>query len=205
VADTFTQVPPNSTGNKLQMRSRLRGSDTVLQQAVYLDHAETWSAVADASAFAGSKHHISLYNAASSGVTLQIIELRWINLALTTVTGVGIRFDVRRFASAHSAGTLITPEAFDTANAALPAGVTVRTGATITTGNLIFPFALNNDEVPLTGLQNQILAQNIMPNHVGAGNFVLREGQGLTVQQITASVVGSFAWHVIFTSEPVIP
>lgn len=203
MADANIQVPPDSTGQKLHMRSRIRGADTVLQQSVFMAHGETWSAVADTVAFAANKQHISILNAAGSGKCVTLHDLRWVNLSIAAVTGVGIRWDVKKI-SAHSGGTALTPEAWDSLNTALPAQVTVRTGATsVTEGNLLFPFTANNDENPLTGLNPQQMGNSILPGiaDVKSGAFVLREGQGITVKQITSSTVGSWAWIIQFSVE----
>ena len=197
---TFTQVPPDSTGDKLAMRNRTKGADTILEQSVYLSEEETYSAVADAVAFAANKHHITLFNATGSGVTVRVHQIRPINLSLAAISGVGIRFDVRR-ATAASAGTTVTPEKFDTNNSNLPAGVTVRTNGTVTNGNLLYPFAMNNDEIPLTALNTNMQMKNIFFNELKNQPFVLRENEGITVQQITSSTVGSFAWLIIFSVE----
>ncbi len=201
MAETFTQVPPDSTGDKLRMRDRVVGADTVLEQAVVWGEYDTWSAVVDASAFAGSKHHITIFNGVGSGSVVQIHELMPINLSIAAVTGVGVRFEVRR-ATASSAGTLITAESWDTGQAALNANIAVRTGATVTNGNLILPFGYNNDEILLTGNSVDFAGQNILPPINKTKPFTLREGQGLTVQQITATTVGSFAWFCKFSVLP---
>lgn len=195
---TFTQVPPDSTGDKLAMRNRTKGADTILEQSVYLTEEETYTAVADAVAFAANKHHITIFNATGSGVTVRIHKILPMNLSLAAVTGVGIRFDVRK-ATAASAGTTITPDKFDTNNSNLPAGVTVRTNGTVTNGNLLFPLALSNDEIALTGLQSNTQIRNIFYDDIKTQPYVLRENEGLTIQQITSSTVGSFAWVVVFS------
>lgn len=198
---TFTQVPPDSTGDKLAMRSRVKGADTVLEQGVYLSEEETYSVVADAVAFAANKHHIAIHNATGSGVTVRVHKILPINLSLTAVTGVGVRFEIRRTASTPSAGTLLTPEKFDSSNAALPAGVTVRTGATITDGTLLYPFAMNNDEIGLTLLNTNTQIRNIFYDDIKTQPFVLRENEGITVKQPTSTTVGSFAWLIVFSVE----
>ena len=197
---TFTQVPPDSTGDKLAMRSRVKDGDTVLEQSVYIGEEETFSAVADAVAFATNKHHITIFNATGSGKTVRVHKILPINLSLTAVTGVGIRFEVRK-ATAASAGTTITPEKFDSSNDNLPAGVTVRTNGTVTDGALLYPIALNNDEIPLTLLNANMQIRNIFYDDIKTQPFVLRENEGLTVKQITASTVGSFAWLIVFSVE----
>jgi len=130
---TFTQVPPDSTGDKLAMRNRTKGADTILEQSVYLSEEETYLAVADAVAFAANKHHLTIFNATGSGVTLRIHQIRPINLALTAISGVGIN--------------------------------------------------------------------NIWLNEIKNQPFVIRENEGVTVQQITSSTVGSFAWLIVFSVE----
>jgi hypothetical protein len=183
------------------MRTRKKGGNDVLEQSVYLGEEETYSAVADAVAFAANKHHITIHNATGSGVTVRVHKLLPINLSIAAVTGVGVRIEVRRTGGTPSAGTTITPEKFDTSNANLPAGVTVRTNATVTDGTLLFPFALNNDEIPLTGLQGNNQIRNIFYDDIKTQPFVLRENEGLTVKQPTSTTVGSFAWLLVFSVE----
>lgn len=196
---TFTQVPPDSTGDKLAMRNRTKGADTILEQSVYLSEEETYTAVADAVAFAANKHHITIHNATGSGVTVRIHKILPINLSLSAVTGVGVRFEVRKTASVPSAGTVITPDKFDSSNSNLPAGITVRTNATVTDGNLLFPMALNNDEIPLTSLNTNTQMRNIFYDDLKTQPYVLRENEGITVKQPTSTTVGSFAWLIVFS------
>jgi hypothetical protein len=198
---TFTQVPPDSTGDKLAMRNRTKGADTILEQSVYLSEEETYLAVADAVAFAANKHHLTIFNATGSGITVRIHQIRPINLALAAISGVGIRFEIRRVNGAPTGGIVITPEKFDANNSNLPAGVTVTTNGTVTNGNLLYPFALNNDEIPLTSLNGNLQQNNIWLNEIKNQPFVIRENEGVTVQQITSSTVGSFAWLIVFSVE----
>ena len=46
--ESYTQVPPNSTGNKMRTRSRVIGSDTVHEQGVFQGALPTYYALADA-------------------------------------------------------------------------------------------------------------------------------------------------------------
>jgi len=204
MADSFTQVPPDSTGNKMRTRSRVVGVNTVHEQAVFQGANPTYFALADAVAFAANKQMISIYNAAASGVLVVIKKLYLINLQLTTVTGVAVRQEVKRFTAAHSAGTLITAVSQDSANQAVPAGVTVRTAATVTDVTLLFPLTFANDEVGVTQAFPSVQLQAGI-NWMIEGNEVqetrLREGEGLTVKNITSTVVGSFAYMFVFTIE----
>lgn len=204
MAESFTQVPPDSTGNKMRTRSRVIGANTVHEQAVFTGALPTYYALADAVAFAANKQVISLYNASGSGVLVVVKKLYLINLALLGITGVAVRQELKRFSAAHSAGTLITPVPCDSVNPALPAGVTARTGATVSDLTLLFPLTFANDEVGVTQAFPSVQLQagiNWMPEGSEVQETRLREGEGITLKNITSTVVGSFAYMFVFTVE----
>ncbi|NJL78433.1 MAG: hypothetical protein HC917_05520 [Richelia sp. SM2_1_7] len=194
---SFTQVPPNSTGNKMRTRTRVQGLDIVHEQAVYQGALPTYYFLADAVAFAANKHMISLYNATGSGALISIKKLYLINLQLSSASGVALRQNVIRFSSEHTGGTLITPTSCDSANGTLPTQITCRTGATITDVSILFPLTFSNDEVGTTQAfpSTQLLAGiNWFPEGSEIQEVRLREGEGLTVKNITSTTVGSFAY-----------
>ena len=200
MAETFIQLPPDSTGKKLRTRDRVIGANTVHEQAVYQSSLPTFYALADNVAFAANKHHIALMNAAGSGKVVSIRKLFHINLALTAITGVAIRFDVKR-ATAVSAGTAITPVSCDSDDT-LPSGITVATGATVTEGALLYPVTTQNDEITAanTAVANYLAMMiNLQPEGPEIKELRLRPGEGMTVKQITSSTVGTFGWLVVFT------
>jgi hypothetical protein len=204
MAESYTQVPPNSTGNKLRTRTRTIGANDVHEQAVFTAALPTYYALADTVALAANKHHISIFNASGSGVVVSVKKLFQINLSLASVTGVALRFDMKR-TTAQSAGTAITPQSMDTDNPALPAQVTVNTNGTITEGALLYPYTTQNDEVSAanTAVANYLTQyNNLALESTEMQELRLREGQGFTVKQITSSTVGSFAWLMAFTVEP---
>lgn len=203
MAETNIQVPPNSTGSKVRTRTRVIGADTVHEQAVYQTALPTYYVLADAVAFATNKQLISLLNAAGSGKVLAIKKLFLINLQTSSVTGVAIRADFKRITT-HSAGTLITPQAADSTNPALPAEVTARTGATVTEGAIMFPLGFANDEIGATqAFPSSILLQglNFIPEGIETQEIRIRPGEGVTLKQITSSTVGSFAYLIVFTMD----
>lgn len=203
MVEAFIQLPADGTGKKTRTRSRTIGVNVVHEQGVFLAGRETWVAYADAVAFAQNKHHIALFNATGSGVILRPRKLFAVNLQTAAITGVLVRFDIKKITAA-SAGTTITPEAMDTTNVALPAGVTVRTNGTITEGNLLYPWiASNEEETAVVGLSKTMFQQwaNILMEGNEMQEHTLREGQGLTVKQITASTVGSYGWILVFDVE----
>jgi hypothetical protein len=208
-ANTITQIPPDSTGDKLQMMSRQEGADTVLLQGVHLDNAQNphYLAFADSTAvgaFAQNKQHINLYNAADSGKLVTIHDIRYVNLQLTAATGVGVRFNIIRITT-HSGGTSVTPEKMDTNNPNLPAGITVRAASTVTEGAILWAVAMNNDEIPLTGNHQNFRGSSILPSIADprAGKLTLREGEGITVKQITSTTVGTWGWIIQFSTQDV--
>lgn len=200
--ESYSQIPPNSTGNKMRTRTRVIGANTVHEQGVFQGALPTYYALADAVAFAANKHMISLYNAAGSGVMVVIKKLYLINLQLSAVTGVAVRQDFKRFTAVHTGGTAITPVSNDTTNPALPAGVTCKTGATLTDVTLLFPLTFANDEVGATQAFPSVQLQagiNWIPEGSEVQEVRLREGEGVTVKNITSTMVGSFAYMFVFT------
>lgn len=200
--ESYIQVPPNSTGSKVRTRSRVIGANTVHEQAVYQAALPTYYALADAVTCALNKHVISILNDTGSGKVVALKKLFIINTQLSTVTGVAIRSDVKR-ATAHSGGSTITPVAADSTNPAIPAQITVRSAATsVTESTLLFPLTYTNDELGATQAfpTAQLMAGlNWFPEGAEVQEVRLREGEGLTIKQITNSSVGQFAWLIVFT------
>ena len=106
MAESFTQVPPNSTGNKMRTRSRAIGADTVHEQGVFTAALPTYYAVADAVAFANTKTHFSIVNESGSGVLISIRKLFPINVSISALTGAALRMEARKL-TAHSGGTAV--------------------------------------------------------------------------------------------------
>ncbi|MGH9970670.1 MAG: hypothetical protein ACREBG_23165 [Pyrinomonadaceae bacterium] len=202
MAESFTQVQPNQTGNKIRTRTRTVGANVVHESAVFWPGGETWVAYADAVAFAQNKHHITIFNSDATAL-VRCKKLFAVNLQSAAVTGVFTRFDAR-LCSAASVGTLITPVSFDTTNAALPGGVTVRTNGTVTNGSALFPWiATGDEETAVAALSKGMFQQwaNILPEGNEIQEITLRQNQGFTIQQTTATAVGSFGWILVFTVE----
>lgn len=202
MANSYTQVPPNSTGNKMRTRTRVQGADTVHEQAVFTAAMPTYYALADAVALAANKHHISIFNQAGSNQVVSIKKIFQINLSLAAVTGVALRFDMKR-ATAVSAGTAITAQSMDSTDPAL-SNVTINTNGTVTDGSLLYPYITQSDEVTAanTAVANYLTQYgNLALESPEMKEVRLNPGEGFTIKQITSSTVGSFAWLVAFTVE----
>lgn len=164
------------------------------------------------SVFTGNTAHVAaarttlidLFNAAGSGVTLKVRGI-FIIPALAAVTGVGMTYEVIRTSAVGTGGTAATPVAHDTTNVALPAGVTARTkptaGAT-TSATLALVNGSSEETSPYAGMASQL-------NHVPCGSaflpmqhgYVIREGQGLKIDQTTNSAVGNVNVMLVFSVE----
>ena len=166
----------------------------------------TWYAFADAIGFDGSgnKHFFSLLNGAGSGKTLKVHGLWLVNLQIGAVTGVGVRFEVKRIATL-SGGSPITAYAADTRNTALPSQVSIATGAAIGEGAFLWAFAMLNDEVDNASVfpgDATLMGSNLIKRPVDwLQPLVLLEQQGITLKQITATAVGQAGVLCVFTVE----
>jgi hypothetical protein len=203
MAETSFQVAPNSTGNKIREHERTVGADDVREQAVFQTARQTYLALVENSVFANSKQHFSLFNGSGSGVVVRVQKLFITNMVETAVSGGARRLDVKKITTC-SAGTDITPRKQDSNNDDLPVQVLVKTGATVTEGAIIFPLVFPDDEMLLT--QNSMAQQifsgtNWMPEGYELQEYALREGQGLTIKQITNSTAGTASWIVLFSVE----
>lgn len=171
-----------------------------------IDSPATWAAWANdvTVAIVTNTSHISILNAVGSGRLLQLQKLFAINLCLTAYVGSMLRFDVHRITN-HSNGVLITPESLDSSNPSLPAGVTIRTGATVTEGAKLFGFTVCGDEIGATGTiiaATHILGGlNLLFESPRLRELTLREGQGIHVKQVTASTNagGIYGWILVFS------
>jgi hypothetical protein len=93
----------------------------------------------------------------------------------------------------------------DTANSPLPSQILVRTGASILVEiSLLFPYiTLNEEETATQTLTKAFQGQfeNLLFEGIDLQPLTLREGEGVTVKQITSSTVGAFGWIIVFTVE----
>lgn len=205
MTNTFTQVPPDSTGDKLMMRSYTRGADVVHSQGVYFDGLPTFRLLCESGAPAANKYHIYLGNNAASGQTLYLIGLSVLNLQTGAITGVINRFNFRRVTGTATL-TAVTPYAYNSADPALSA---VTAGHTVTAGltdsTIILPLIQSSEEgtaVP-TNTTQHLDKMNLLPAaHPHARPMALRPGEAVAVRQVDAGTVGAFAWIIDFSVEP---
>lgn len=205
---SIIQVPPDSTGKKLQSRAYVRGANTVESQGVYFDGLPTYRSVTANQTPANSKYHTYLLNNTGSAQSVIILGVTYRNLTTGAVTGVVNQFDIRRATGATpTGGAAITPINHNTADPAL-ANVTAYGGATggITDGSVLESFVISSEEnTAAVGNFDRFTHGHpfLKTTPDGYGRpIVLRPGEAFGVKQNGAGTVGTFQWVVEFAVEP---
>lgn len=155
-------------------------------------------------AIGNNKSMISILN--TSSLIVRIEKIYIVNNQTTAINGVVSSFELRRITS-HSAGTLITSEAFDT-NDSLNSGITVRTGSTVVgEGNLLKRFVYSSDEWGVGAQDNESLQninQQLRPafeSGLMTKPYVLRTNQGIHLKHTVNSTIGNFDFFIEFTAD----
>jgi hypothetical protein len=196
---TIFPIVKNSSGVLTEVGYNSNSIPMPVNQTPY---GSTYSIYADSVAFALNKHHITLFNGASSTKILRCRKLFAINLQTVALVGVVTRFDIKK-CTAASSGNALTINAFDSQSSALT-NITAITNGTVAEGNLLFPWITSNEEETAVPALSKTLFQqgiNILIEGDEIHSLVLRPGEGLTVKQITNSILGNFGWLMIFTAE----
>lgn len=206
MSKTFVQVPPDSTGGKMFMRSYPRGADTVLSQGVHFDGLPSYRLMVPAIVPAANKYHVVLRNSTGSAQTVYLNGLYCVPDGVTAVTGVINQFNAR-FVTGTPTLTALTPIAFNSADPALAnvvAGHTATAG--LTDSSIITPFVVSSEEntaVPTnTNMQLPFMANLLGPMYQYGRPWALRPNEGFAVKQIGAGTVGSISWILDFSVEP---
>lgn len=204
MAESYTQLKPGSTGNKVRERESTIGLNTVRSQANYQTAPFTYIVVAEDCAFANSKQHISIFNGVDSGKLVRIKKLFMVNASDgTLISGAMIRMNVRLITTC-TGGVDLEYRKHDALNDDVPSQILLKTNATVTEDALLFPLTICNDEALITGadMSTQLRAGiNWQPDGAEIQDVVLREGQGYTVRQVTNAAVGAYHWIVVFSVE----
>lgn len=206
MGSSFTQVPPDSTGDKLMMRNYTRGADVVQSQGVYFDGLPSYRLMVPAIVPAANKYHIVIRNNTGSAQTIYLNGLYCIPDGVTAVTGVINQFNAR-FVTGTPTLTSVTPVARNSADPALANTVQGHTAtAGLTDGGIITPFLVSTEEgtaVPTnTSMHLSHMANLLGPEYSNGRPFALRPNEGFAVKQIGAGTVGTLSWILDFSVEP---
>lgn len=147
-------------------------------------------------AIANNKSMISVANTGTSPVYVRSVRI--INSQTTPVTGIIGEFRLLRFGT-HSAGSLLTGISADTVDA-IPGTLTARTNATLV-GLGTVPYRRSKFSTDEWGIgaqdveSNDHIFHNLFAWYSPSENtkpIVLRQNEGITVQQVVNSTIGSF-------------
>lgn len=202
---TITQIPPDSTGDKLDMISFPRGADTVLLQGVIHSGLPSFRLYTNDIVPATNKYHIVLHNNSGSAQTIYITGLYVWNTNVTAVTGVVNRFNFLRTTGAPTL-TSVTPMAYNSADTALANTTNGHTAtAGLVDGVTILPLILSSEEHTAVPTNTSMQLDSL--NRIATPNFwqrpiALRPAEGCAVKQIGAGTVGTFSWAIDFCVEP---
>lgn len=195
MSESYIQLPPDSTGKKVRaIYIPTLGTYEEVQAAKNIETMNPiYVAAVSASAVAGSKHHLTLWNGSTQRVRVLGISASCHTTA--AVTGFIMQYLVSR-ASAVSGGTALDIDKLDPDDPALPTGITAYTGATVTiTGPPLAIFTLNPEE---TGAYSWIYFTPPKP-------IVIKPDTGLTIQQYPTAGVGLFNAVIYFSVEVIKP
>jgi hypothetical protein len=146
--------------------------------------------------------HLDLFNAVGSGKIIKVYGI-FIIPTLVSVTGIGLTWEIVKTADVGTGGVTIVGRAFDSANVAIPAQVTCRSkptgGATL---NFILQYANTSSEETVPYASQASVMNHLAHTPIDdLQGIVLREGEGLKIDQTTNSAVGSTNFHIIYTLE----
>lgn len=145
-----------------------------------------------------------IFNASGSGKVMRITGV-YIIPALAAVAGVGQTYEVIRTSAVGTGGTGLTINKFDSQSPNVPSQITARvkpTGGATTSATLQLINGSSEETTPYASMASVL-------NHVpmggtlgpGAGGWVIREGEGLKIDQTTNSAVGNVNIQITFTLE----
>lgn len=203
MSDTYTQIAPNSTGNRIRTKTATVNNVTVHTQFVAFDPLPTWYICVTPTNLRQNKYLLSFINIGTQNI-YKLRKLFLSNAALLALAGVALEFDVIRVVSVNG-GVIATYNAADTIDG-LMTDTNIRVSAnSCTESSLLYPWYTNNDEIGLTGGFPQATIQaliSIQPEGAEMKELTCRQNEGFTVKQITNTVLGSYSILAVVTREP---
>lgn len=201
MAESYIQLPTDSTGKKLRTFERTIGGNLVHEQYTQIAEEAAWLITTPAIAAASGRIYLAFMNTLAA----QKIALRglWIIRTNTAVVGAAMQFDLKRI-SAVVGGTAVTPNLMDSTDAALTGFTCVHTATSATEGAVLFPFYGSSEE--------SVTAQVALSNNmfVAMTNFIpvvpaiktprFNQNEGFCLK-MSAGTVGEFVIVAAITKE----
>lgn len=154
--------------------------------------------------------HWDLFNADAAKL-VRVVGVFQLPNIVTAVTGVAFAWNLARTTAVGTGGTVITPWAPDTSQAAMDADVTCRSKPTggATEGTILRNYDIHSEETAnATGVFAMMSTggiANLVPPILGPlgtrEGILLRQNQGLRCVQITNSAQGNTGWLICITIE----
>jgi hypothetical protein len=132
---------------------------------------------------AQNKHFLAFKNTGTNA-RIYLKDLRLLNAQGLAVVGVLCEFNVIRI-TAITGGTAVTPVPADSGDGTLADFTCVHTATSCTEGATLMKHFINNDELPVTGIVDP-------PGNILPVSILSKNGEGITLKQITNSIVGQF-------------
>lgn len=175
--------------------------------------AATYIVRAPSVALANNKHMITIWNGSGSGKIVKISRIWLINERVAAVTGIITRFFMYKMTADGSDGTTLTPVAYDTSSASVPAQIVCRTGPTTAitydSNTLYRSVCFSSDEygvgdATIDGVETMTPIMVVWDTGYGEDELqflTLREGEGLTFFHGVNSTAGTVNLSVEFMLE----
>lgn len=154
-----------------------------------------------ASIAAANKDHLTVFNAAGSGVLLRVHRVAVGTVNTAAVVGAMIYFNVDKVTTAGTTCTAVTIRPYDSGNAALPAQVTSTANCTTDpTSAWTWSSCSISTEETLTqpGGQTQVCYESQRAPDANPQPIILREGEGLGLKQTALAGAGTVGLWITF-------
>ena len=171
--------------------------------------AHIYTIAAAATPFLQNRCMIGIYNGAGSGKVVKVYRVTALNNQTVAVTGVNCILKLVTI-STGSGGLYLTPTKHDTTSPVVPSQIVCATNMSYTTSALLRNLYWSNDE-PLqttvgTNDEFELIPrmQNLWESSykdTSVQPIVLREGQGVSLINSTATAVGIADFFIEFTME----
>lgn len=203
MADSWIQLPADSTGKRLHTRVATSGSTQVHQEYQVMADAATYYVWSGTQTVINNKYLIAITNTASTQL-IRVRKLFMLNGQLAAVTGAMTALNVARIGTT-TGGTSIVATATDPSDGALSGATIVSSPTTVQLWGYLWPWFTNSDEIGATGGFPQHTIQQL-GNLLMEGNdlrpLTLRQNQGVAIRWSSTSTVGTFGVLAVITVEP---